>query len=322
MTARVALAVLLAVLALAPAGAQQKAPRIGWLSGAASPNEFPEKQVLESLRELGWVDGKTLAIEFRHAAGDARKLGEFAAQLAHSRPNAIVTYSAGVAFASKAAGSIPVVFGTSQDPVRAGFVASLAKPGANLTGITYLTDELAAKRLELVRDMLRGASRVAVVWEPSHVDNEMKGLQAVAPALGIQLQSIEISRPARPDDPERAIQAAVEGRASAIVLAPSGFTIANRRKIADLAARQRIPVVSAWSIFAEEGALATYGPDLQEISRRLASHIDRVLKGARPEMLPVETPTKFELVVNQRAAKRLGVNVPAQILQRADRIIQ
>ena len=310
------------LLMLAPAAAQQKLPRIGWLSLASSAAEFPEKHVLDGLRELGWVDGKTAHIEFRHAAGDAKRLSDFATDLAQSKPDLIVTYSAGVPVAKKATSTIPVVFGTSQDPVRTAYVASLAKPGANLTGVTYLTDDLAAKRLELVKDTLRNVSRVAVLWEPSHVDNELKGLQTAASSFGVRLQPVDIARPPRPDELERVMAAAVDGRAEAIIIAPSGFTIANRKKIAELAAKSRIPVLSAWSIFADDGALITYGPNLQEISRRVASHIDRVLKGAKPESLPIETPTKFELVVNQRAAKALGITIPPQVLQRADRIIQ
>ena len=313
---------LLAASRIAGAQPAGKVWRIGLLSAAASADEFPEKQTLEALRDLGLVDGRNVVIEYRYAAGDSVRLTQYAAELVRLDVDVILTFSAGVGVAKKATETIPIVFGTSQDPVRTGFVVSLGRPGGNLTGATYLTDELSAKRLALLREALPGISRAAVLWEPSHIDNEFRGLQAAAPGLGVRLESVEIPRPARTDEVERAIRAARDGRAEALIVAPGGFTIAHRKRIIALATDHRLPVISAWRIFAEDGALLSYGPDLREVARRLAASADKVLKGARPAELPVEQPTKFELVVNLRAAKSLGVAIASSVLLRADEAIR
>ncbi|HXG50285.1 MAG TPA: ABC transporter substrate-binding protein [candidate division Zixibacteria bacterium] len=249
------------------------------------------------------------------------RLVRFATELARPDVDVIVTFSAGVTAAKRATGVIPIVMATSQDPLRTGFVASLARPGGNLAGITFLTDELSGKRLELLKETMPGVSRVAILWEPAHVDNELKGMLAVAPALGLHLQSVEIPRPARADEVERAVRAALEARAEALVLAPGGFTIPNRRRLIDLAVRNRLPVFSAWKIFSDEGAVLTYGPTL-ETARRVGYYVDRILKGARPADLPIEQPRTFELVINLKAARQLGLDVPQPLLARADRVIR
>jgi putative tryptophan/tyrosine transport system substrate-binding protein len=301
-----------------PVEAQQpkKVPRIGWLSAGSSSNDFPENQALEGLRELGWVEGKNVVIEYRHAAGNAARLAEFAAELVRLNVDLIVTFSAGVAVAKKATGTIPIVMQTSQDPVRTGFVASLAPPGENLTGVTFLTDEL-----EVLKESLPSVSRAAILWEPAHVDNEFKGMQATASGLGVRLQSLEVPRPARSDEVERAIQAALEGRAEALILAPGGFTILHRKRIIGLAAKHRLPVFSAWRIFADDGAILTYGPDMNT-ARRIAYYVDRILKGTKPADLPVEQPTKFEFVINLKTANQIGFTIPQSVLYRADKVIK
>jgi putative tryptophan/tyrosine transport system substrate-binding protein len=315
-------AMLIALCASAQMQPTNKIPRIGWLSAGSSAAEFPERQVLEGLRSLGWTDGKNVVIEFRHAAGSAERLSQMASDLVSLNVDVIVTFSAGVAAAKRATGTIPIVAQTSQDPVRAGFVASLARPGGNLTGITFLNDELSGKRLELLKETLPGVTRAAILWEPAHVDNEFKGMQAAAPGLGVRLQSVEVPRPARPDEVERALQAVRSGDAEALILAPGGFTILHRKWIIELAAKHRLPVTSAWRIFAEDGAVLTYGPDILETSRRLATYVERILKGAKPADLPVEQPTKFELVINLKTAKQLGLAIPPNVLARADRVIK
>jgi len=255
-------AVLLATVSHAQAQPGKPLPRIGWLSTGSSSAEFPEKQALEGLRDLGWAEGKNVVIEYRYARGNSERLLQLAAELAQLKVNVIVTFSTGVAVAKRATGTVPIVFATSQDPVRAGFVPSLARPGGNLTGVMFLTDDLAGKRLELLKETLPAVSRAAILWEPSHVDNEFKGMQAAAPALSIRLHSVEIPRPARPDEIEKDIQAVRDSRAEALVLAPGGFTILHRKRIIDLAAKHRLPVISAWRIFAEDGATITYGPEI------------------------------------------------------------
>jgi putative ABC transport system substrate-binding protein len=301
---------------------RSKLPRIGWLSAGASSTEFPEKQALDGLRELGWIDGKTATIDFRYAAGNSERLAQMATELVDLNVDVIVTFSAGVAVAKRATATIPIVFGTSQDPVRAGFVASLARPGSNLTGASFLTDELSGKRLELLKETIPSLTRAAVVWEPAHVDNEFKGMQLAAPELKLKLRSIEIPRPTGPDEVARAIKAALDGSAKAIVLAPSGFTILHRKQIIELAARNRLPVISAWRIFADDGAIFTYGPNLSELSERIAVFVDKILKGAKPTDLPVEQPKKFEFIVNLKAAKKIGLTIPPNLLVRADKVIR
>lgn len=317
------LAVLAFGAALRIAGAQPatRVSRIGLLSNSTDATQFPEKQTLDSLREFGWIEGKNLAIERRFARGDPALLAEHAAELVRLKVDAILTFGGGVNVARQATRSIPIVFGTSQDPVRSGFVASLGRPGANMTGATYLTDQLSAKRLELLKEMMPAMSRVAVLWEPSHIDSEFRGMQAVANGLGVQLQSVEVPRPVRSDEIERAMAAIRQGQAEALVLVPGGFTIANRKRIVALATEHRIPVISAWRIFADDGALLTYGPNLTEIAHRIAGYVDRILKGSRPEDLPVEGPTRFELVLNVKAARALGMHIPQSLLIRADELI-
>ncbi|HET7006238.1 MAG TPA: ABC transporter substrate-binding protein [Candidatus Binatia bacterium] len=314
--------VTLAFVSAANAQQPAKLPRIGWLSAGSSSAEFPEKQALEGLRELGWIDGKTVTIDFRYAAGNSERLAQLATELVDLKVDVIVTFSAGVAIAKKATATIPIVVGTSQDPVRAGFVASLARPGGNLTGVSFLTDELSGKRLELLKDAIPSLTRVAVLWEPAHVDNEFKGMQAAAPTLKLRLQSVEIPRPTRPDEVERAIQAARDGSAQAIILAPGGFTILHRKRIIELAAKNRLPVVSAWRIFADDRAIFTYGPNLTELSNRIAVFVDKILKGTKPADLPVEQPMKFEFIINLKAAKQIGLTIPPNVLARADWVIR
>jgi putative ABC transport system substrate-binding protein len=306
-----------------PAQAQQakKLPRIGWLSAGSSVGEFPQTLALEGLKAMGWVDGKNVVIEYRHAAGNAERLSQSASELVRLNVDVIVTFSAGVAVAKKATATIPIVIQTSQDPVRAGFVASLARPGGNLTGVTFLTDELSGKRLELLKETLPRLSRAAILWEPAHVDNEFKGMQVAAPDLGVRLQSLEVPRPAKPDEAAKAVQSVLDGRAEALILAPGGFTILHRKRIIDLAARHRLAVFSAWGIFADEGAILTYGPDMQTAGR-IGYYVDRILKGAKPADLPVEQPTKFELVINLKTASQIGLTIPQSVLYRADKVIR
>lgn len=321
---RLILRCLPAVLALPLVSAQaqpsKSLPRIGWLSAGSSPAEFPEKQALEGLRASGWIDGRNIVIEYRHAAGNPERLAQMASDLADSKVDAIVTFSASVGVARKVTKTIPIIVQTSQDPVRAGFVTNLARPGGNVTGVTFLNDELSGKRLELLKETIPRVSRAAVVWEPAHVDNEFKGMQAAAPAIGLRLYSVEIPRPAGADEVEKAIQTAHD--AEALVLAPGGFTIAHRRRLVDEATKRHLPVFSAWQIFAEDGAILTYGPDILAITRRLAIQVDKILKGAKPADIPVEQPTKFELIINLKTAKQLGLAIPPNILARADRVIR
>ena len=199
---------------------------------------------------------------------------------------------------------------------------SWGRPGRNLTGVTFLNDQLAGKRLELLREAVPGIARAAILWEPAHVDNEFRGMEAAAPGLGIRLQSIEVPRPVRPDEVERAVHAARDGQAEALILAPGGFTILHRKRIIELATKSGLPAISAWRIFAEDGALLSYGPNIMEPSRRVASLANKVLRGAKPAELPVEGPMTFELVSNLQTARTLGLTIPERILLQATEVIE
>ena len=315
----------LCILAAPLAGqAQQpaKVPRIGWLVyGSPSPETslVLDEGLRQGLRDLGYVEGKNFAFEYRYAEGRPERLPGLAADLVRLKVALIIAPGDMALVAKKATGTIPIVMMSSNDPVRAGYVASLARPGGNVTGVTFIFDELAGKRLELLKEAVPAISRVAVLWNPTHVDNEFLEMQAAARALGIQLQSLELRAPSELDG---AFQAASRGRAEALTVAPSRLTAFLRTRIVEFAAKSRLPVISGWREFAEAGALLTYGPNRGEGARRAAAYIDKILKGAKPADLPVEQPTRFELVVNLKTAKALGLTMPQSILIRADQVIQ
>jgi putative ABC transport system substrate-binding protein len=219
----------------------------------------------------------------------------------------------------RATTSIPIVVATSTDPVRSQLIASLAHPGGNLSGVTFVFDELAAKRVELLKEVMPRLSRLAVLWDPTHVDNDFPQVEIAARRLGLQLQSLEIHGP---NELESALRAAINGRAEALLVVPGRLTGFLSRRIIEGAAQSKIPVISGWREFAESGAVLSYGPDRVESAKRTVIYVDRILKGARPGDLPVEQPTKFELVVNLKAAKALGLSVPRSVLQRTDQVIE
>ena len=314
---------LLAVPLTAEAQQPGRRPRIGWLVFGASFTETSpvlEAAVLRGLRERGYVDGKTLAIEYRYAQGRPERLPELAADLASLKVEVLLGIGgdAAVAF-KKATSTVPIVVGMSTDPVRSRLAASLAHPGGNLTGITFLFDELAAKRVELFREIMPQGSRLAVLWDPTHVDNDFAEVQGAARRLGIQLQSLEIHGPG---DLDTAVPAAVQARAEALIVVPGRLTAFVGQRIVDAAGQHHIPVISGWREFALGGAVATYGPNRVESAERLGSYVDKILKGAKPGDLPIEQPTKFELVINLKTAKALGLTIPPSLLGRADEVIQ
>jgi ABC-type uncharacterized transport system substrate-binding protein len=313
------------ILAAALAAEAQPAavPRIGWLVyGGPFTEASPglEAAVLRGLKERGHEDGRTLKIEYRHAEGRSERLPELAAELVRSKVNLLLALGGDVALAlRRATTSIPIVVATSTDPVRSQLIASLAHPGGNLTGVTFVFDELAAKRVELLKEVMPRLSRLAVLWDPTHVDNDFPQVEVAARRLGLHLQSLEIRGP---KELESALRAAINGRAEALLVVPGRLTGFLSRRIIDGAAQSKIPVISGWREFAESGAVLSYGPDRVESAKRTVIYVDRILKGARPGDLPVEQPTKFELVVNLKAAKALGLIVPRSVLQRADQVIE
>jgi putative ABC transport system substrate-binding protein len=313
------------LLAAALAAEAQPAavPRIGWLVYGGPFTEASrglEAAVLRELKERGYEDGRNLKIEYRHAEGRSERLPELAAELVRSKVNLLLALGGDVAVAlRRATTSIPIVVATSTDPVRSQLISSLAHPGGNLTGVTFVFDELAAKRVELLKEVMPRLSRLAVLWDPTHVDNDFPQVEIAARRLGLQLQSLEIRGP---NELESALRAAINGRAEALLVVPGRLTGFLSRRIIEGAAQSKIPVISGWREFAESGAVLTYGPDRVESAKRTVIYVDRILKGARPGDLPVEQPTKFELVVNLKAAKALGLNVPRALLQRADQVIE
>jgi putative ABC transport system substrate-binding protein len=268
---------------------------------------------------MGYVDGKTIAIEYRFAEGKPELLPALAAELVQLKLDVIFALGGDVApFAKNATTSIPIVAWTSNDPVESGLVASISRPGGNVTGITLVYDELAGKTLGLLKEAVPAISRVAVLWNPDHADPEFRETKRAAGALGVQLQSLEVRRS---DDFGAAFKAALSARAEGLVIVSSRLMSRQRQQIAEFAAKNRIIVAGGWGEWTKDGALLTYGPNTTELMQRVAMYISKIIKGARPSDLPMERPTHFELVINLKAANALGLTLPPALLGRADRVL-
>jgi ABC-type uncharacterized transport system substrate-binding protein len=308
-----------------PARAQQpaKLPRIGYLDAASISSEAARNRAFrQGLGELGYVEGKNIVIEWRSAEEKPDRLPALAAELVRLKVDVIVTSGSSVTRAAKAAThTIPIVMAQDNDPVGNGFVASLARPGRNITGLATLAPEISGKRLELLKEIVPKISRVAVLGTssaPSNTQN-LKETELAAGAFGMKLQYLDVLSP---KDIETAFQAAGKERADA-VLALGGFVLASQRaQIAVLAVKSRLPVISWRSDFVEAGGLMSYGVSLLDLDRRAATYVDKILKGAKPADLPVAQPTKFELVINLKAAKQIGLTISPNVLARADRVIK
>ena len=285
-----------------------------------SPQIEPIAPLLQSLEALGYVDGKTITIDYRFAEGRPERLYDLAAQLVELKPDVIFAFGGDVApYAKRATSTIPIVAMVSNDPVQSGLVASVARPGGNITGITQIYDELSGKLVELLKEALPAISRVAVIWNPNHADPEFRETQRAASALGVQVQSLEVRSPA---DFEGAFAAAIAARAEGLIIVSSRLLLQKRQQIVEFGAKNKIIMAGNWSDWARDGLLLTYGPNPAEMVRGIAVYVDKVLKGARPADLPMERPTRFELVVNLRAARALGIVLPNSILSRADGLIE
>lgn len=320
MKRRGALAAMLA--AALPAIAQRPAARVAWLAtSSASDAQGFFDELRGGLRALGYVEGSSLRVEARWANDSAEFAARLAAEAVASRPDVIVTLGPTVFPVSRATRTIPIVFGFSGDPVEAGLVQSLSRPGGNLTGIYFLTLDLVGKRIDLLREMLPAARRLAVLANPQHAGDsaERRASQAAAAALGVELEYFEARSPA---EILVALEAMRKSKPDAALVFPFATIMAQRERIAKWALEYRIPTVSGWAQFAEGGNLMSYGPNLRRTLYRLSSFVDKVLKGAKPADIPVEQPTEIELVVNARAAKALGLEIPRSVLLRADRVIQ
>jgi len=317
---RLALCFLLLALSVS-ANAQQpkKVPRIGWLT-----LNYPARSEAfrQGLRDLGYIEGKNIAIEFRNAEAKLDRLPSLASELVGLKVDLIVVLEPpAVRAVMDATKTIPIVIRSTDDPVEAGFVASLARPGGNVTGLTSISGELYGKRLGLLQETVRGLSRVAVLWNPDFPSGpqRFKNIEAQAKPLGIQLGSSEARRA---EDFESAFRAAVKGRAQALITLRNPLIISQQQRIAELAAKNRLPAVYDDREFVEAGGLMSYGTNLADLYRRAATYVDKILKGAKPADLPVEQPMKFELIINLKAAKQIGLTIPPNVLARADRVIR
>jgi len=305
--------------------AQQSAkiPRIGVLiSSTASAAARRVEAIQRGLRELGYVEGKNIIIEYRYAEGKLEPLKELAAELVRLNVDTIVTDSSNAIDAVKSATkTIPVVFTAAIDPVADGQVASLARPGGNLTGFSILAPELNGKRLELLKETFPKVTRVARITRggTARVEQRVKDDEAAAKALGLQLKSILVKGA---DDLESAFDAAKSAGMQALTFTPSTFLVTNRQKFIDLSAKIRLPAIYPGTVYAEAGGLMSYGPDLLDNDRRAAGYVDKILKGAKAADLPVQQPMKFEFAINLKTAKQIGVTIPPNVLVRADKVIK
>ena len=309
-----------------PVWAQQpkKVPRIGYLNATAPSNISARIEPFrQGLRELGYVEGKNIIIEYRFAEGKFDRLPALAAELVRLKVDVIVTGAATSTRAAKeATATIPIVMAQDSDPVANGFVSSLARPGGNVTGLSTLAPELNGKRLELLKEVIPKLSRVAVFGTSTsggHAQS-LKEVDLAAKAFGVKLQYLDVLGP---KDIETAFRAASKGRAEAVLMIVAGpVASGHRTEISQLAVKNRLPVIYANQATVEAGGLMAYGVNNLDLDRRAATYVDKILKGARPADLPVEQPTKFEFIINLKAAKQIGLTIPPNVLARADKVIK
>ena len=308
-----------------PAWAQQakKIPRIGYLTvSSLSANVARIEAFRQGLRELGYVEEKNIVIEWRSAEGKFERQGELAAELVRLKVDVIVTSGPTMTRAAKEATvTIPIVMAFDSDPIGNGFVASLARPGGNITGLSALSPELSGKQLELLKEIIPKLSRVAVFGNSSEPANPktLKEIELAAGVLRVQLQPLDVLGP---KDIETAFRAATKAHADAFLALPSAVISDHRSRIANLALKNRLPVMYFRREFVEDGGLMSYGTSFTDLSRRTATYVDKILKGAKPADLPVEQPIKFEFIVNLKAAKQIGLTIPPNVLARADKVIR
>jgi len=301
------------------AEAQQSStvPRIGYLGGPSAATELRE-----GLCERGWVEGQNILVEYRFAGAKPEQLSEFAAELVRLKANVIVAVSTPAAQAArKATDTIPIVFSMVSDPVASGLVVSLARPGGNATGLSNMLPEQSGKLLELLKEAAPGVSRAALLWDSANPGKilELKEMQAVAPLLGITLQSLEVHSE---KDVENAFSSISKTRSNGLITFVDAVTVSHRQRIVDFAAKNRLPSIYQASDFVSAGGLMSYGVNRVELHRRAATYVDKILQGTKPANLPVERPIKFELVINLKTAKQIGLTIPPNVLARADRVIK
>ena len=295
-------------------------PRLGALLYGTPENDPNLRAFRRGLEDLGYVESRNIVIEYRYAEGRPERLRGLAGELVAAKPDLIFALGGDVApFARAATSTIPIVMVVSVEPVQTGLVASLARPGGNITGVTFVSSDLAAKRLQFLHEIAPHLERIAVIWNPDHIDPEYRETQIAGKTLGLQVQSLEVRSA---EDFEAAFQAATSARAQAIIPVSSRLMTINRSRIIQFSRQQRLLLASGWGPWAREGALLSYGPDLDVITRRAATYVDRILRGTRPDELPVEQPIRFQLVINSKTAQLLGVQVPYHLVAIADELIE
>jgi putative ABC transport system substrate-binding protein len=309
--------------AIAQAQQPTKIPRIGYLTASSLSAQSARIEAFrQGLRELGYVEGKNIVIELRFGEGKSERAPAFAAELVRLKVDVIVTAGPiSTRRAKEATVSIPIVMAQDTDPVGSGFVASLARPGGNITGLATLAPEISGKRLELLKEIVPRLSRVVVFGsstEPANAQS-LKETELAAGALGVKLQHVDVLAP---KDIETAFRAASKGRAGAVLVLASSVANSQRTQIAELAVKSRLPTVSYQTEFVEDGGLMSYGASITDLYRRAATYVDKILKGAKPADLPVEQPMKFEFTINLKAAKQIGLTIPPNVLARADRVLR
>jgi putative ABC transport system substrate-binding protein len=315
--------VLLALGVIADAQQTGKVPRIGFLdSSTASGSAVLREAFRQELRKLGWIEGKNLMIEYRFAEQKPERLPELAAELVRLKVDLIVVFGGAEALAAKGATStIPIVMTNTADPVGAGLVASLARPGGNVTGLSTLSTQLNTKRLEILKDAVPKLARVGVLRQPgSAVEIQLKELRLAAQALKLKLEEIET--PADAKGLESAFQTGKQRQVNAIMTTAARPFFGERKRIVELAVKYRLPAIYFQKEFVDEGGLMSYGVDFHDLYRRAAVYVDKILKGAKPADLPVQQATKFEFVINLKAAKQIGLTIPPDVLVRANKVIK
>jgi len=314
----------LASVHLADAQQPTKVSRIGYLTGTTPDGQLDRIEAFrQGLRELGYVEGKNIVIEWRSAEGKLDRLPARAAELVRLKVDIIVTAGPSATRAAKeATNTIPIVISQDPDPVGNGFVASLAQPGGNITGLSSLTADLSGKRLELLKEIIPKLTRVAVfgtsISTGSNVQ-QRREIELAAEAFKVQLQYLDVLDP---KDIETAFQEASKGRADAVLVVPSSVLISRRKQVVELAVKSRLPAIYSTSQYVVDGGLVSYGVNTADVDRRAATYVDKILKGTKPADLPVEQPTKFEFVINLKAAKQIGLTIPPNVLARADKVIK
>src|SRR5687768_14928298 len=316
-------AMLLALCSSVEAQQPAKMPRIGFLLPYSPGLDVRVEAFRQGLRELGYVEGQNVVIEYRWADGRFEHLPDLAADLVRLKVDLVVAAVTQASLAAKkATTAIPIVMIGVSDPVGTGLIASLARPGTNVTGTSSMTAEVVGKQLELLKETLPNVSRMAALWNPANPvfqAIQLKETASAARTLGVRLQFVEARGP---DEIDRAFRVMTKNGTKALVVLGDPVFISHRKRIADLAAQRRLPAVSGTREHVESGGLMAYGPSFPDMYRRTAYYVDKILKGAKPADLPVEQPTKFELVINLKTAKQIGVNIPPIVMTRADKVIR